>query len=83
MTARQSQSLPYLQNNHVGRLNYVRRIPARRADFSGSSRILGRWLGLMSTDQADPAVIRDLCTPAVSELLIEWLSEPLAQNHAE
>ena len=70
MTARQSQSLPYLQNNHVGRLNYVRRIPARRAD-------------LMSTDQVDPAVIRDLCTPAVSGLLIEWLSEPLAENHAE
>ena len=58
LSPRPSQGLPYLQTNRVGRLSYVRRIPADLQCFAGNLKIFLRSLGLISTDQADPAVIQ-------------------------
>lgn len=47
-----------MQPNRVGRLSYVRRIPADLRPFAGNQKVIRRSLGLRTTNQSDPAVIQ-------------------------
>ena len=58
LSPRKPSGLPYVQPNRVGRLSYVRRIPADLLPFAGNQKIIRRSLGLKTTNQADPVVIQ-------------------------
>ena len=52
------QGLPDLQKKRVGRLSYVRRIAPELQSYDGNRKVVRHLLGLISTKQADPAVIQ-------------------------
>ena len=58
MLLRKPSGLPYVQPNPVGRLSYVRRIPAELRPYAGNQTVIRRSLGLRTTNQSDPAVIQ-------------------------
>ncbi len=55
---RKSRLLPYLQLNRVGRLSYVRRIPADLRPYAGNRTVIRRSLGVTSVDCSSPMVIK-------------------------